>query len=403
MALWTTRIGGAGEAVVAAVLEDRPGLQVLSVRTDRGGTKVGEGRHGGDRIAVCFPLLTGMARVGDRVLLNTTAVDLGLGSGGYDFVMAVWRDRTQNDDADGLAETQRKGHIMKLRYTPAQVACLAVEEEDSPYHETVAAVRSLDGMPVLIGGVHSLVAPLAVAAALASESLGRGIRVAYVMTDGAALPLPWSNTVRRLRELGLLCGTVTCGHAFGGDLEAVTFHSALAACYSVLRADAVIVAMGPGLVGTGTRLGHTALEVGELVDAVNALGGEAIAVPRISVADPRTRHRGISHHFLTALNEVANTPATIILPEIDYVNVNELVTQLDEAGLTKPGRWRPYAHRLLFRKPPPDVPDRLQELDLDARFMGRSPAEEPAFFATAAAAGVYAAERALKGRMAGRE
>lgn len=409
--LWLNR---ARQAVVAAVIEERPGLQVLAVLVDGvGGASVEEAPAGVagkglmERRAACFPLFTGPAAPGDRVILNTTAVDLGLGSGGYDFVMAVLGPGEPGMGVVGTPESPpaRPGHIMKLRYTPVQLACLAVEEEDSPYHEAVDTVQSLDGLPVLIGGVHSLVAPLVVGAALAArDSPGAGgwrPRVAYVMSDGAALPLAWSKTARRLRETGFLVGTVTFGNAFGGDLEAVTCHSALAACVAVLRADVIVVAMGPGVVGTGTRLGNSALEVGEVVDAVNLLGGEAIAVPRISVADERARHRGISHHFLTALAHIANTPATIVLPETDYVNVRELRAQVDDAGLTKPGRWRPCSHRVVTRKPPPDIAGNLARLGLEARFMGRSPEEEPAFFAAAAVAGAYAAEKALS-RRAGR-
>ena len=167
--------------------------------------------------AVNYIDLTGPAYPGDQVLLNNTALHLGLGTGGYDFVY--------HNFSRPLPPFGGSGHIIKLRYTPWQIRVLGCEEEAAGNQEQLAAFRSLQGTPVLIGELHSILAP----AAAVIKQHRPSCRLVYLMTDGGALPLHFSRTVAELREKGLLSGTVTCGHAFGGDLEAVNVYSALAA------------------------------------------------------------------------------------------------------------------------------------------------------------------------------
>lgn len=140
-------------------------------------------------------------------------------------------------------------------------------------------------------------------------------RIVYVMTDGGALPAAWSKHVRELKRLGWIAGVVTTGHAYGGDLEAVNLHTGLIAAKKVLEADIIIVMMGPGIVGTGTKMGFSGMEVAEVIHAATVLQGLPVAIPRISGYDSRERHKGISHHSLTALGKVTLAPAVIALPE----------------------------------------------------------------------------------------
>ena len=76
------------------------------------------------------------------------------------------------------------------------------------------------------------------------------------MTDGAALPIVISDLVDAMTRVGLIDTTITAGHAFGGDLEAVSVPSALALARHVTHADVAIVAMGPGVVGTDSPARH---------------------------------------------------------------------------------------------------------------------------------------------------
>lgn len=255
--------------------------------------------------ALAYPLLTGEPEIGDRVLLNTTAQSLGLGTGGYAMVVAL-PDRLPQDPPPAPGS----GHLVKARYTPLQAIVLGVEEHDSPHHEMMRDADSLNGMPVVTANLHSAL-PAVCAAILADRP---GTRIAYVMSDGGALPLWFSRTVAGLRDADWLIGSVTVGQALGGDLEAVTVHSGLLAARLILNAEVAVVAQGPGNLGTGTRWGFSGVACGEAVNAAGVLGGRPVGVLRVSEADERDRHRGLSHHSLTAYGRVALSPAQLAVP-----------------------------------------------------------------------------------------
>lgn len=329
---------------------------------------------GEPRRAIAYPNLTGAVRVGDEVLLNITAVSKALGTGGVDFVMA-------NLSAPDSADEENVGHIVKARYTPVQHTVLSVEEEDSPHRKAIEDFESLAGMPVVIGQLHSQLAP---AAGAIKRRSGNRARVAYVMTDTAALPLAFSRLVAELREKGLIDCTITAGQAFGGELEAINVYTALIAAKQAARADAVIVCPGPGHAGTGTRFGFSAIEQGDIVNAVNLLAGSAIAIARISYADPRPRHQGLSHHTLTSLGLVALTKCTLALPMIDQMKLNIIQEQLAHSAIS-------YRHKVRVLDGTPGIIE-LQEKGIRMSSMGRSFEQDPEFFLSAAAAGALAAE-----------
>lgn len=332
-------------AEVLEVLAEHDGLQRFSVRMPDGSAAR----------AYSVTQLTGSCTPGDRVVLNTTAVELGLGTGGWHVVH--W-----NLAREELVQPGPE-HIMKLRYTSLQFDAgtdeLAHPEVDRP----------LGGLPVAVCSVHSQVATVAAAFADAAPQL----RLVYVMTDGASLPIALSDLVRAMRARGLLSGTVTAGHAFGGDLEAVTVASALGLAAHVLDAHAVVVGMGPGVVGTGTALGTTGIEVAPILDTVAVRGGTPVLCVRASDGDPRDRHRGVSHHTRTVLSLTATEPLVATVP--DEVRGLEGV-QLVEA---------------------PDGPSPAElfaRWDLHVTTMGRTVDQDPMFFDAAAAAGRLLAHRA---------
>ena len=256
--------------------------------------------------ALAYPALVGPPEPGDRVLLNTTALALGLGTGGYALVVAI-PDRLPPDGPPGA------GHLVKARYTPLQATVLGVDEQDSPHHDVLSDADDLGGMPVVVADLHSaLPAILAGAAADRPRTPAppTSCWTAARCLPGSPVPAP------ALREAGWLAGTVTVGQAFGGDLEAVTLHTGLLAARHVLAADLAVVAQGPGNLGTGTRWGFSGVACGEAVNAAAALGGRPVAALRVSEADPRERHRGVSHHSLTAYGRVALAPADVVVPEL---------------------------------------------------------------------------------------
>jgi hypothetical protein len=205
------------------------------------------------------------------------------------------------------------------------------------------------------------------------------------MTDGAALPLALSDLVAALRERELVDATITCGHAFGGDHEAVSVYSALAVARHIVQADATIVAMGPGIVGTASRLGFSGIEVGPILDAAIGLGGVPIACLRVSFADPRPRHRGLSHHSATALSIAIRGRALIPLPTVGGEEEKVLRADLETSGLTD-------RHEVID-VPPAGIIELLAHPDLAVVSMGRPAADDPVLFEAAAAAGTVAAAR----------
>ena len=323
--------------------------------------------------AVNYDSLTGAVKSGDHVLLNTTAQDLRLGSGGYHFVVSV------NDGDTSFPPTEKDGHIMKLRYTPLQFAVLSAEEQQSPYHQVFDNFRSLQGRPVIIGELHSMLLP----AVFNIKRNRPDLCVSYIMTDGGALPINFSRSVAYLKEKGLIEGTVTFGQAFGGDFEAVNIYSALITAFEILKSDIAMVTMGPGITGTGTKYGFSGIEQGPIIDAVNTLGGRPVFIPRISFADNRTRHQGISHHSVTVLKEIAKTQAEIVIPIMEKERLDYVKNQIIQNGLDK-------KHKIIYVEETEKVLENISYFDFRLSTMGRGIDLEPEFFMTAGAAGYYA-------------
>lgn len=343
---------------------------ILSVR--KGATEI-EVEIGREKFkAVNYDFLTGQVAVGDNVLLNTTAQDLKLGSGGYHFVVCI-------NCGENFVAKNSPGHIMKLRYTPLQFAVLSVEEEDSPYHDIFNNFPGLGKKPVIIGELHSMVAP----AVFGIKRNKPKLKISYIMTDGGALPLCFSKTVEYLKENNLIDGTVTYGQAFGGDIEAVNIYTALISAFEILHSDVAVVAMGPGITGTGTEYGFSGIEQGPIIDAVNNLGGLPIFIPRISFADKRKRHYGISHHSITVLNKVAASRADIAVPRFLGDKFELVKKQIDENSLN-------HKHRIVYIDEIEKIFQDLMSFDFKLSTMGRGIDKDAEFFITAAAAGYYA-------------
>jgi hypothetical protein len=303
------------------------------------------------RPCVAYPGLTGAVALGDEVLVNVQAAELGLGSGGFDVLYA--------NLTRGLGLAPEQGaHVMKLPYTPLQHAVVHVEERFAESGEP----KALSGLPVVCCTLHSQVAP-------ACAGLGRDLAVAYVQLPGGALPVQLSDTVRVLRGEGFVRTTVAVGACLGGELAAVSTASGLLAAAGA-GVDAVVCAIGPGVVGTASAFGHGGLAAAEAANAANALGGLPVLAPRVSEGDPRARHRGLSHHTLAVL-ALVNEPLTVAWPEgLDVPDELGAVELVDASG------WREACD------------------SLSLAHMGRGPDDDPWFFAAAYGAGLLARGRA---------
>jgi hypothetical protein len=313
--------------------------------------------------------LTGRVDVGDDVVVNTTAVELGLGTGGWHVVH--WNLARADWSEPG------PGHIIKARYTSLQADVGSTEE----HWPELADVDSIAGLPVVAAALHSQLPAIAAAFKQARPDA----RLAYVMTDGAALPLALSDLVVDLRARDLLDATITCGHAFGGDYEAVSVQSALAVAHRIVHADAAVVVMGPGIVGTATRLGFSGIEVGPILDATSGLRGTPIACLRVSFADPRERHRGVSHHTVTTLTIATLSSVLVPVATVGGEEEARVRKDLDASGIAD-------RHEIVDVAPT-GIVDLLDAHGLRVVSMGRPASADPVLFEMAAAAGRSAAER----------
>ena len=304
---------------------------------------------GEQRRALSFASMTGSVEAGDEVVVNTAAVDLGLGSGGFDVVHV---NLTRGLDGTG----PEGAHVMKLNYTSLQHPVHPLEERAPD----LADAQPLTGKPVAIIALHGQLPCVAWAAAQARS----GARVGFVQTAGGALPGELSRVVRDLLDRGLLAGHVTAGPAFGGDEESISVAGGLHAGLTALGWDAAVAGPGPGILGSATALGHGGLVALDSAHAALALGARAIVVPRMSSGDPRPRHRDLSHHTTTVLRLMLR-PALVALPPGIHANL--------------PGEHQARAGAA-------DL-EGYRASGLPARTMGRGPDEDELFFRAALAGG----------------
>jgi Protein of unknown function (DUF3866) len=337
---------------------------------------------GRSRPAIADVALVGRAEVGDEVIVNVQALDLALGSGGFDIVHA---NLTRGLSGDGASGT----NVMKLNYTSLQHTVSPIEDErlELPVERPVA-VLALHGQ-------------LTATAWAFSKSAPHG-RLGYVQTEGGALPGGHSRTVRALRARGLLAGHLTAGAAYGGEGEAITTAGALHHGLRTLGWDAAVCGPGPGIVGSGSPLGHGGISALDSAHVALALGCPTLLVARMSSGDDRARHRGLSHHTLTVLDLLLE-PVTVALPAGMRSPVgDELRAGLGasfegpvpgRAGLALDAERPARITRHDWRRAVVDLPS-FAASDLPAETMGRGLTEDPLFFAAALAAGTALAELA---------
>jgi len=336
--------------------------------------------------AIAYRELTGQPLPGELVLLNTNALRRELGTGGDAMVVA-------RPEMLPAAE-EVAGHMVKARYTPLQTIVDAIDDPAGEHYETLRAAKRIDGMPVVVADLHSSL-PAIIAGIRAHR---RSARIAYVHSDAAALPAAYSRSAARLREAELLTSVISAGQSFGGDLEAVTVHSALLGAKHVVGADVAIVIQGPGNLGSGTGWGFSGVQAAEALHAAAVLGGQGVATLRVSGADERKRHRGLSHHSSTTYGRALLSPVHLpVLPRNDsrYNAFHESVRKQVKSTILKPAKKRGVLHQLT-EVDAKGLRDALEDMPVRMTTMGRTLAEDPAAFQYAALAGRCAAELALR-------
>lgn len=301
-------------------------------------------------------VLLGEMREGDEVVVNVAALDLELGSGGFDVVHVNLTRGLRGDGVEGDA------HVMKLNYTSLQHPVEPVERRETSPRPSAAC---------LILSLHGHLAPAAWAAGQTAPEL----RVGYVQTGGGALPGSLSRDVAELRDRGLLAGHVTAAPAYGGERDALSVVGALDAA-GELGWDAILVGPGPGIIGSDTAYGHGGMAALDNAHAALSLGLPTTISPRLSSADPRDRHRGLSHHTKTVL-DLLLAPVDVVLPEGE----GEIAAPLADSN-----------HR--FHYAPADLGG-YESSGLPTKTMGRLLGDDPLFFSAPLAAGTFLASRGL--------
>jgi hypothetical protein len=350
--------------------------------------------EGERRPAIADIVLVGASQLGDEVIVNVQARDLGLGSGGFDIVHA-------NLTRGLLSEGLPGAHVMKLNYTSLQHAVAPVEDEQ---------LQLPLEKPVAVLGLHGQLA--AVAWAFSQERPDG--QLGFVQTPGGALPGGHSRIVRALRGSGLLAGHITAGATYGGEQETVSTAGALHRGLRTLGWDAAVCGPGPGIVGSSSPLGHGGMYALDSAHTALALGASTLLVARMSSTDSRERHRGISHHTLTVLDLLLE-PVTVALPagirspagadlraRLGWVfgSATESVRPQLALDVDRPARMA----RHDWRRAPVDMPAYLAS-GLPSETMGRALVEDPLFFAAALAGGTVLsdlcehAESHLEGRV----
>lgn len=355
------------KALVLKVTYENENIQHLI--TDRGAKR-----------ALLYKQLTKRATVGDYVIVNTTATALQLGTGGWDIVRYVL---TEDEDVTLRGD----GHIMKVRYTPVQHSVLAVEEKDSPYHDTFKRRFSLRHRHVLLAELHSMV-PLIFYIAV---QMKKDVRCCVIFDDQASLALAMSRHLNELHKNPSFT-SVTVGQAFGGQFEAVTVASALQFAEQIVQPDLIAISVGPGVVGTGTVYGFSGMAMANWSHTVSALDGVPVWIPRLSFAEKRERHYGLSHHTLTPLSQFTFKKAILPFPYLNKEQLRRIKDQLKSV---------PFQTEHDFRFATTNdvatfVEQALKSAPFPIETMGRGFHEDPVFFfAVAEAVRIALMERSL--------
>ena len=123
--------------------------------------------------ALNYPELTGVCQVGDQVYCATAEL-LGLGSGGWHYVLAIY----------GRERSLLEGPYYETSLYAFAGTNLGGGRRRESLPRLMAQADSLHGLPVAVGSLHSMLAPFVYL--MAKENPSK--RIVYLMSDGAALP-----------------------------------------------------------------------------------------------------------------------------------------------------------------------------------------------------------------------
>lgn len=321
--------------------------------------------------AINYINLTGKCKKGDKVVLNTIAERLKLGSGGYHFVYL-----NLNNEVQETPEGRSGGHILKMKYTPSQIRLKTIEEYEEN-RELINNIEDLGKKPVIVTTLHSMAAPISAAVKYKNENA----RIACIYTYGGSMNAEFSDSLKELKKKNIISSVITSGECFGGDFEAVNIFTALIYAYKNLQCDLAVITCGPGIAGTGNFYGFSTLEMIMPLYAAKALNLKPILSPRISFADKRERHIGISMQTMAILKTIDfNT----IVPIYNSDKIGTLKDQFISAGINN--------NIIMETVGETCAREALDYFSLETRVMGRKYEEDRDYFDNCGAVGVYAAD-----------
>lgn len=316
--------------------------------------------------AILYRTVHPKVNVGSKVKVNETATNLRLGTGGVDIVTAVTESKSYKRD-------DPVGHIMKARYLPNQHSVLSVESQESEDHHLFTSPFSLGGKKVLIGELHSMI-PICF---WVMDKLKPSSSMVVIVNDDACLPLSYSNHIRALKKDSRF-STITIGQAFGGTYEAVNLQSALQFAHEKLNPEIILITTGPGVVGTGTTYGFSAMSQANWANVVGSLFGKPVWIPRLSEKDARSRHQGISHHTITPLLQFTYQRSIIPLPDVMSALKSKVKEQAEEINQQHQVEWIKFNGAEL-------IEHCIKQSEVPVVTMGRSFEDDPLFFLGVAA------------------
>lgn len=320
-----------------------------------------------------YNYLVGIGEIGDKVVVNTNALRLSLGTGGYGFVTHIIDKYPQYKTS--------YGHIIKNRYTPFQIAVDALDDPKSPYHDVFNKYDDIDRMPVIVADLHSALLPICLGILYDAQYRKNKINIVYIMVDSASLPVFFSKTVSQLLNNDIINAVISTEQSFGGTHEVSTIINALIAAKYILKADVCIVIQGPGNVGTDTKYGFSGIKLSSVIHYVDILNGINVGMLRISSSDKRKRHYGISHHSLTLFDKLINSSVTLPLPNVQGDKFWNTIYQ-DIDTLTK-------KHNIIKVDIDFDIDILLKSQSIPLETMGRSYKDDIAYFLIAVTVGYY--------------
>lgn len=319
---------------------------------------------------------TGICSLMDMVVINSIGNRLKLGTGGYNL---VYLNLTVNLKENEVPD-RNHGHIIKMKYTPGQIRVKTVEEniEDRNIFDMEA---KLTPRPVIFAILHSMLFPLV----KTIKYINPNTNISCVYTYGGAMNANNSFILKRMKESGLINSIITAGECYGGDYESINIVTGILFGFNKLKSDIIVICCGPGVAGSSTFYGFSTFDFIGSIYSVKLLGLFPVLIPRISMADKRERHMGLSMQSISILQALDFPIDLPVYRDNEDISGFKLVyNQLNKYYLINKHNVH-FINNEIIKKT-------MDSLDSDIKVMGRSYAEDPWFFNNCISAGYYSVE-----------